>query len=119
MAGPVGRCDGMLQFTGRIEKSRAEGRRLLKEAGAESLSFQLLNRNVDQPFKYVATWLIDEWGSPNLRLFDIKCAWSWIDPDEMERWLWAQPDSINFGDIYARLLGNAKDRPSEHRSTRF
>ena len=81
MAGPVGRCDGMLQFTGRIEKSRAEGRRLLKEAGAESLSFQLLNRNVDQPFKYVATWLIDEWGSPNLRLFDIKCAWSWIDPD--------------------------------------
>jgi hypothetical protein len=26
----------------------------LKEAGAESLSFQLLNRNVDQPLKYVA-----------------------------------------------------------------
>ena len=43
-----------------IEKSRAEGRRLLKEAGAESLSFQLLNRNVDQHLKYVATWLIDE-----------------------------------------------------------
>src|SRR5204863_1798763 len=28
-----------------IEKSRAEARRLLKEAGAEGLSFELLNRN--------------------------------------------------------------------------
>ena len=33
----------------------------MKEAGAQGLSFELLNRNVDQPFKYVATWLIDEW----------------------------------------------------------
>jgi peptide/nickel transport system substrate-binding protein len=34
-----------------IEKSRAEARRLLKEAGAEGLRFELLNRNVDQPYK--------------------------------------------------------------------
>ena len=44
-----------------IEKSRAEARRLLKEAGAEGLAFELLNRNVDQPYKFVGTWLIDEW----------------------------------------------------------
>ena len=44
-----------------IEKSRAEARRLLKEAGAEGLTFELLNRNVDQPYKYIATWVIDEW----------------------------------------------------------
>ncbi len=44
-----------------IEKSRAEARRLLKEAGAEGLSFELLNRNVDQPYKFVGTWIIDEW----------------------------------------------------------
>ena len=44
-----------------IEKSRAEAKRLLKEAGAEGLSFELLNRNVDQPYKYVAAWVIDEW----------------------------------------------------------
>jgi len=44
-----------------IEKSRAEARRLLKEAGAENLTFELLNRNVDQPYKYIATWVIDEW----------------------------------------------------------
>jgi len=51
-----------------IEKSRAEARRLLKEAGAEGLSFELLNRNVDQPFKYVATWLIDEWSKIGLHV---------------------------------------------------
>jgi len=49
-----------------IEKSRAEAKRLLKEAGAEGLSFELLNRNVDQPYKYVGTWLIDEWSKIGL-----------------------------------------------------
>ena len=44
-----------------IEKSRAEAKRLLKEAGAEGLTFELLNRNVDQPYKFNATWAIDEW----------------------------------------------------------
>ena len=40
----------------------------MKEAGAESLSFQLLNRNVDQPLKYVVTCLIDEWSKIRLHL---------------------------------------------------
>ena len=40
----------------------------MKEAGAEGLSFELLNRNVDQPFKYVATWLIDEWSKIGLHV---------------------------------------------------
>jgi peptide/nickel transport system substrate-binding protein len=44
-----------------INKSRAEARRLLKAAGAEGLTFQLLNRNVDQPYKYLGIWLIDQW----------------------------------------------------------
>jgi peptide/nickel transport system substrate-binding protein len=44
-----------------IEKSRAEAKRLLKEAGAEGLSFELLNRNVDQPYKFNGVWVIDEW----------------------------------------------------------
>lgn len=44
-----------------IAKSRAEARRLLKDAGQENLHFELLNRNVDQPYKFVGTWIIDEW----------------------------------------------------------
>ena len=51
-----------------IEKSRAEARRLLKEAGAEGLTFEFLNRNVDQPYKYVGTWLIDEWSKIGLHV---------------------------------------------------
>ena len=51
-----------------LEKSRAEATRLLKEAGAEGLSFELLNRNVDQPYKYVGTWLVDEWSKIGLHV---------------------------------------------------
>jgi peptide/nickel transport system substrate-binding protein len=51
-----------------VEKSRAEARRLLKEAGAEGLSFELLNRGVDQPYKYVGIWLIDEWSKIGLHV---------------------------------------------------
>src|SRR5438105_7061607 len=51
-----------------IEKSRAEAKRLLKEAGAEGLSFELLNRTVDQPYKYVGTWLVDEWSKIGLHV---------------------------------------------------
>ena len=51
-----------------IEKSRAEARRLLKEAGAEGLTFELLNRNVDQPYKFNGTWVIDEWSKIGLHV---------------------------------------------------
>jgi peptide/nickel transport system substrate-binding protein len=51
-----------------IEKSRAEAKRLLKEAGAEGLSFELLNRGVDQPYKFVGTWLVDEWSKIGLKV---------------------------------------------------
>jgi peptide/nickel transport system substrate-binding protein len=51
-----------------IEKSRTEARRLLKEAGAENLTFELLNRNVDQPYKFVATWMIDEWSKVGIHV---------------------------------------------------
>jgi len=40
----------------------------LKEAGAEGLSFELLNRNIDQPYKYNATWVIDEWSKVGLHV---------------------------------------------------
>ena len=51
-----------------IEKSRAEARRLLHEAGAEGLTFVLSNRTVDQPFKYVGAWLVDEWSKIGLHV---------------------------------------------------
>jgi len=51
-----------------IEKSRAEAKRLLKEAGAENLAFEMLNRDVDQPFKYVGTFVVDEWSKIGLKV---------------------------------------------------
>src|SRR6185295_6983342 len=51
-----------------IEKSRAEARRLLKEAGAEGISFELLNRNVDQPYKYYGIWVVDQWSKIGLHV---------------------------------------------------
>ena len=51
-----------------IEKSRVEAKRLLKEAGAENLSFELLNRNIDQPYKYSGSWVVDEWSKIGLKV---------------------------------------------------
>jgi len=51
-----------------IDKSREEAQRLLKEAGAENLSFELLNRDVDQPFKYMGTFVVDEWSKVGLKV---------------------------------------------------
>ena len=44
-----------------IDAARAEAKRLLKEAGAENLTFDLHNRTVDMPYRILGTWLIGEW----------------------------------------------------------
>jgi peptide/nickel transport system substrate-binding protein len=44
-----------------INASRAEAKKLLKEAGAEGLSFTFKNRGIPQPYEPVGIWLIDQW----------------------------------------------------------
>jgi peptide/nickel transport system substrate-binding protein len=44
-----------------INASRAEARRLLKEAGAEGLAFTFSNRGLPMPYEPVGVWLIDQW----------------------------------------------------------
>jgi peptide/nickel transport system substrate-binding protein len=44
-----------------IAASRAKAKKLLAEAGHPNLAFTLNNRGVDQPYKIVGTWLIDQW----------------------------------------------------------
>jgi len=58
----------MAGFWPDIEKSRVEAKRLLKEAGQENLSFELLNRDVDQPYKYVGIWLVDQWSKIGVKV---------------------------------------------------
>lgn len=44
-----------------ISRSRRIAKKLLKDAGASGLRFTLSNRAVDQPYKVVGTWVIDQW----------------------------------------------------------
>ena len=48
-------------FSKDINASRAEARRLLKEAGVPNLTFTLTNRNVAMPYTPVGVFLIDQW----------------------------------------------------------
>jgi peptide/nickel transport system substrate-binding protein len=65
-----------------INTSRAEARRLLKEAGAEGLSFTLTNRAVPQPYEPVGIWLIDQWRQVGLNVKQVTL--------ESASWLQAQ-----------------------------
>ena len=56
--------DELVQMAGYsrdLEASRAEAMALLEEAGATDLTIDYNNRDVDQPYKVVGTWLIDQW----------------------------------------------------------
>jgi peptide/nickel transport system substrate-binding protein len=44
-----------------IEKSRAEARRLLQEAGHPNLKLRLVNRTIDQPFIPAGIYAVDQW----------------------------------------------------------
>ena len=50
-----------------IGKSRAEAKRLLKEAGAEGLSFELLN-GIRPTVQISRTWLVDQWSKVGLNV---------------------------------------------------
>ncbi|MDH3670827.1 MAG: ABC transporter substrate-binding protein [Gammaproteobacteria bacterium] len=51
-----------------IEKARKEARQLLVQAGVSNLTIDYNNRDVDQPYKVVGTWLIDQWKQVGLNV---------------------------------------------------
>ncbi|HEX4894672.1 MAG TPA: ABC transporter substrate-binding protein [Hyphomicrobiaceae bacterium] len=44
-----------------IAAARAEAKRLLKEAGHETLSLKLVNRNIPDPYTSAGVYLVDQW----------------------------------------------------------
>ncbi len=58
---PVSELEKLPGFGRDIEASRAEARRLLKEAGQENLKFRLLNRQLGQPFQPAGIFVVDQW----------------------------------------------------------
>jgi len=68
LAASKSELEQMAGFWPDINKSRAEAEKLLREAGASGISFTLLNRDVDQPYKYVGIWLVDQWSKIGLHV---------------------------------------------------
>jgi len=58
---PVGELEKMPGFWRDIEKSRAEAKRLLQEAGQTNLKVKLVNRTIDQPFIPAGIYAVDQW----------------------------------------------------------
>ncbi len=58
---PVSELEKIPGFWRDIEKSRAEAKRLLQEAGHPNLKLKLVNRQVDQPFVPAGIFVIDQW----------------------------------------------------------
>src|SRR5437588_109561 len=67
-ATPPAELEKLAGYSHDIAKSRAEAKRLLKEAGVPgNFSFSLKNRNVPMPYEPVAIWLVDQWRQVGLQ----------------------------------------------------
>ncbi|PYN12529.1 MAG: ABC transporter substrate-binding protein [Candidatus Rokuibacteriota bacterium] len=67
-ASPPAELEKLAGYSHDIAKSRAEAKRLLKEASVpENFSFSLKNRNVPMPYEPVAIWLVDQWRQVGLQ----------------------------------------------------
>jgi len=61
-ATPPAELERLAGYSRDIAKSRAEARRLLKEAGVpDGFSFTYKNRGVPMPYEPLGVWLIDQW----------------------------------------------------------
>jgi peptide/nickel transport system substrate-binding protein len=116
------------------EASRQEARRLLKEAGAEKLSFTLKNRGIPMPYEPLAIWLIDQWRKVGLTVnqqvveaaayfqvlrsgdyevaMDFQCGYI-VDPDlDMYKFLSVDRSPSNYGRYIDRELDELYDKQS-------
>ena len=62
LATPSAELEKLAGYWRDIGKSRAEAKRLLREAGVpDGFSFTFTNRGVPMPYEHVSIWLIDQW----------------------------------------------------------
>ncbi|HET6948218.1 MAG TPA: ABC transporter substrate-binding protein [bacterium] len=71
--GPYAPPDAELQklagYSRDINAARAQAKQLLAEAGvSEGFEFNLLNRSIEMPYRYVGVFLIDQWRQIGLRV---------------------------------------------------
>jgi peptide/nickel transport system substrate-binding protein len=118
-----------------IEKSRAEARRLLKEAGVpEGFQFTFLNRGIPMPYEPLGVWLIDQWRRIGLNVtqqvlepaayygplrkgdfqvaMDFQCGYI-VEPDlDMYKFLSTDRNHANYGRYTDRVLDELYDKQS-------
>jgi peptide/nickel transport system substrate-binding protein len=117
------------------EKSRAEARRLLKEAGVpEGFSFTFTNRGIPMPYEPLAVWMIDQWRKVGLNVkqqvlegaayftplrkgdfevaMDFQCGYI-VEPDlDMYKFLSFDRNPANYGRYKDPVLDELYDRQS-------
>jgi peptide/nickel transport system substrate-binding protein len=114
--------------------SRQEARRLLKEAGAEGLSFTFKNRGIPMPYEPVGIWLIDQWRKIGLNVtqeviepaaffkvlrngehevaMDFQCGYI-VDPDlDLYKFLSVDKNPSNYGRYIDRTLDELYEKQS-------
>ncbi len=119
-----------------INKSRAEAKRLLKEAGVpEGFSFTFMNRGVPMPYEPLAVWLIDQWRQIGLNVnqqvvegsayftplrqgdfqaaMDFQCGYI-VEPDlDMYKFLSTSRNPANYGNYEDPVLDKLYDQQSQ------
>jgi len=118
-----------------IEKSRAEARRLLKEAGVpEGVSFTFKNRGTPMPYEPLAIWLIDQWRQVGLNVkqeviesaayfgvlrrkefdvaMDFQCGYI-VEPDlDIYKFVSVDKNHDNYGNYTDRVLDDLYEKQS-------
>ena len=118
-----------------IEKSRAEARRLLKEAGVpEGFTFTFSNRGIPMPYEPLGVWLIDNWRKVGLNVkqevieaasyfgtirkgdhqvhMDFQCGYI-VEPDlDMYKFLSTDRNPANYGFYKDPVLDELYDKQS-------
>jgi len=117
-----------------INASRAEARRLLKEAGAEGLSFTFSNRGIPMPYEPLGIWLIDQWRQVGLNVkqqvvepaayfapirkgetevhMDFQCGYI-VEPDlDIYKFISVDKNPANYGHYTDRVLDELYDKQS-------
>jgi peptide/nickel transport system substrate-binding protein len=118
-----------------IEKSRAEARRLLKEAGvADGFQFTFSNRGIPMPYEPLGVWLIDQWRRVGLNVkqevieaaayytplrkgdfqvaMDFQCGYI-VEPDlDMYKFLSTERNPANYGRYKDPVLDKMYDEQS-------
>jgi peptide/nickel transport system substrate-binding protein len=117
------------------EKSRAEARRLLKEAGVpEGFKFTFSNRGIPMPYEPLGVWMIDQWRQVGLNVeqrviepaayfgtirkgdaevfMDFQCGYI-VEPDlDMYKFLSSDRNPANYGRYQDRELDALYDKQS-------